>query len=367
MHLALLLLAIVLGGILGFAAHRASICTVRAVAEVMTSRRAAMFVSVGKSWLWVWVVTIPFLWLFPAAAAGVNGWQLTAMAVTGGFLFGLGAALNGACAYSTMARFVDGEGAMFAAIAGFALGAVVFALLVGWQWLPRPSRVPALLESALAWALPLAIGFVLWAAYEAIRLWRTRPPDQRLVELILARRYRLSTAAMLIGLSGALLFLAFGPFGYTATFELIVESTLGTSAPPATIRWVLLVAVLAGMLVSTIQRNSLRIDWRPRSAWLKNFGGGTLMGFGSALAPGGNDALVIYGIPTLSPYALPTYLALGLGVVLGLLFLRAVLGFKAQAEIHDDVVVSDSWTRPLPPGLNRTAEFAPGRELPPHM
>jgi uncharacterized membrane protein YedE/YeeE len=212
-HLALLIFAIVLGGILGFAAHRASVCTVRAVAEVMGSRSASMFASIGKSLLWVWAVTIPFLWLFPAAATGVNGWQLTAMAVFGGFVFGLGAAFNGACAFSTMARLVDGEGAMFVAIAGFALGAVVFSILVDWQWLPRPTSVPVLLESVLAWALLLAIGFVLWAAYEAIRLWRTRPPGHRLVDLILARRYRLSTAAMLMGLSGALLFLAFGRSG----------------------------------------------------------------------------------------------------------------------------------------------------------
>lgn len=348
--MALLVFAIVMGGILGFAAHRASICTVRAVAEVMSSRSAAMFTSFGKSWLWAWAVTIPFLWLYPAAATGVNGWPLTTMAIVGGFVFGLGAAFNGACAYSTMARLVDGEGAMFVAIAGFALGAAGFSVLADWQWLPRPMSVPALLESVLAWALLLATGFVLWAAYEAMRLWRTRPPGQRFVDLLLARRYRLSTAAMLIGLSGALLFLIFGPFGYTATFALIVESALGTSVPPSTIRWVLLVAVLAGMLTSTIQRHSFRVDWRPRRAWLKNFGGGMLMGFGTALAPGGNDALVTYGIPTLSPYALPTYLALVLGTALGLLLLRTISGFEARVEFRNDVLISDSWTRPLPRG-----------------
>jgi uncharacterized protein len=350
---ALLALAIVVGGVLGFAAHRASICTVRAVAEVMGSRSAAMFTSVGKSWLWVWALTIPVLWLFPAAAMGVNGWQLTTMAVIGGFVFGLGAAFNGACAYSTMARLVDGEGAMIVAITGFALGAAAFSMLAGWQWLPRPMSTPLLLESVLAWAPLLAVGFVLWAAYEAIRLWRTRPPDQHLVDLIFARRYRLSTAAMLIGLSGALLFLVFGPFGYTATFELVIESVLGTSVPPSTVRWVLLVAVLAGMLTSTLQRSSFRVDWRPRRAWLMNLGGGMLMGFGTALAPGGNDALVMYGIPALSPYALPTYLALIMGTVSGLLVLRALFGFEARAEFRDDVLVSDTWTRPIPPESNR--------------
>src|SRR5262245_17816393 len=118
-----------MGGILGFAAHRASVCTVRAVAEVVGSRGAAMFASIGKSWLWVWAVTIPVLWLLPAAAMGVAGWPLTVMAIVGGFAFGLGAAFNGACAFSTMARLADGEGAMAVAIAGFALGAAAFSVL----------------------------------------------------------------------------------------------------------------------------------------------------------------------------------------------------------------------------------------------
>jgi len=348
--------AILLGAILGFAAHRASVCTVRAVAEVMGSRRARMFAGVGKSWLWIWAVTLPFLWFMPPAVSGVNGWQLTGFAVAGGFLFGLGAACNGGCAYSTMARFVDGEGRMFVAICGFAFGAYLFTVLVDRQWLPRPQSVPILLGSVLPWALLPAIGFMLWVIYEAVRLWRSRPSGEPLSRLIRARRYRISTGAMLMGVSGALLFLMFGPFGYTATFELLTEYALGASAPPSTVRWILLVAVLAGMLVSTLERKSFRIDWRPHRGWLLNFGGGTLMGLGAALAPGGNDALVMYGIPILSPYALPTYLALGCGVMAGLLLQRVLFGFVARAEFRDDVFVSDSWSRPLPPAPDAPAE-----------
>jgi len=355
--MALIVLAIVLGTILGFSAHRASVCTVRAVAEVMGSRRAYMFASVGKSWLWIWAVALPFLWLFPAAGSG-DGWSLTATAVLGGFLFGLGAAFNGGCAYSTMARLADGEGRMLAAIAGFALGAAAFATLAGRQWLQRPASAPVLLESVLSWALPLSLILVSWAVYQAIRLWRTRPAGARLAELIFARRYRLSTAAMIMGTTGALLFLLFGPFGYTATYELLIERVIGVGMPPSTVRWVLLLALLAGMLASTLQRGSFRIDWRPHRSWLRNVAGGTLMGFGAAMAPGGNDALVMYGVPTLSPYALPTYVALILGVAAGLLMSRMLTGFVARAEFRDDTFISDSWTRPLPPGRDQADAIA---------
>jgi hypothetical protein len=190
---------------------------------------------------------------------------------------------------------------------------------------------------------------VAWAVYEVIRLWRTRDAGTRFADLVLARRYRLSTAALVMGVSGVLLFLSFGPFGYTATFELIVEGALGSTGWPPAFRWVVLVSVLAGMLLSTLQRGTFQLDWRPRQAWLMHFGGGLLMGFGTALAPGGNDALVMYGIPILSPYALPTYLALCLGVAAGLLIMRALLGMPTRAEFRDDMFVGDSWSRPLPP------------------
>jgi uncharacterized membrane protein YedE/YeeE len=348
--MALLLAGIVLGMILGFAAHRASVCTVRAIAEIMSARSAYMLASIGKSVLWVWAVTFPILVLFPAAIMGVNGWQFTALALAGGFAFGLGAALNGGCAYSTMSRLVDGETAMLVAIVGFALGTAGFAFLAGWQWLPRPQPAPILLRDLVPWVGAIAIAVVAWAVYEAIRLWRTREAGTRVADLVLARRYRLSTAALVMGISGSLLFLSFGPFGYTATFELIVEGALGSAGWPPLFRWVVLFSVLAGMLVSTLQRGTFQLDWRPRRAWLLHFGGGLLMGFGTALAPGGNDALVMYGIPILSPYALPTYLALCLGVAAGLLIMRAFLGMETRAEFRDDMFIGDSWSRPMPPG-----------------
>ena len=104
-----LIIACILAGILGFAAHRASICTVRAVAELTHSRTGYMLASIVKSALWVFAITIPVFLLVPQTATGLTGWQLTFTAMFGGLLFGIGAGVNGACAYATMARMVDGE------------------------------------------------------------------------------------------------------------------------------------------------------------------------------------------------------------------------------------------------------------------
>jgi hypothetical protein len=80
--------------LLGFAAHRASICTVRAVTEVISARTGFMLASIEKSALWVVALTIPFIWLMPAAASRMGGWQLTWTALAGRLLFGIGAAIG---------------------------------------------------------------------------------------------------------------------------------------------------------------------------------------------------------------------------------------------------------------------------------
>jgi uncharacterized membrane protein YedE/YeeE len=346
-----LVFAIALAFVLGFAAHRASVCTVRAIAEIMSARSGSILLSIGKSVLWVWALVIPVFAFMPAAAIGLVGWSLTGSAVLGGFLFGVGAAMNGGCAYSTMARFVDGDGKMLATISGFAVGVFCFATLAKWGWLTQPAPAPALIGSLLAgkwarvWAAALACAFVAWSLYEILRLWRRRPADKRFIELILAPRYRLSTAAALVGLPGALLLLIYGPISYTATFEFILQGALATQDWPSVMRTVLLLAVMAGMLFSTLQRGTFRIDWRPRLSWLLNLSAGVFMGLGTTLAPGGNDALLLYGIPILSPYAVPTFTALALGVALGLVAMRWWFGIEARVTCQNDIFINDTWSR----------------------
>jgi uncharacterized protein len=340
--MAALLLAGVLAAILGFAAHRASICTVRAVAEVMSSGTGTILLGIGKSVLWVSAITIPVFLLMPSAGAALGGWPLTGAALLGGLAFGVGAAINGACAFSTLARLADGEGRMLLAGAGLGLGFLCFITLVDWRLIERPTPTPTLIGSLFGWSLAVgAAVLVPWGIYETARLWRTRPPGLALRALVLAPQYRLSSAAMLIGVAGAAIFLVYGSASYTATLQQAVEGWRGTGRFPAAERWLLLLAVLAGMLLSTLQRGSFRLDWRPRPIWLRHLCGGLLMGVGVGLTPGGNDALVLYGIPSLSPHALPAFLAMVAGVALGLWSMRAWFGIEMRVACRYDRYVVD--------------------------
>jgi hypothetical protein len=249
--------------------------------------------------------------------------------------------VNGACAYSTMARMVDGDIGMLLAVVGFALGVGAFVLLLGGNLLARPVAAPGLVPMILPYAGILGAAFLAWAIYEVVRLWRTRPRNLSLKQLILAPQYRLSTAAMLIGLCAGTIFLLFGSPGYTTTFQQVIEGYLGTRDWPQHGRWIVLGAVLFGMLSSTWQRRSFRIDWRPRWSWLRNILGGALMGFGTALLPGGNDALVLYGIPGFSPHAIPAYLALAAGIAVALVTMRAIFGVEMRVACRNDLFIAD--------------------------
>ena len=88
-----LVLSCILAGILGFAAHRASVCTVRGIAELTHSGTGYMLISIVKSAFWVFAVTVPVFFLLPQTGANISGWALTGWAMLGGLLFGIGAGM----------------------------------------------------------------------------------------------------------------------------------------------------------------------------------------------------------------------------------------------------------------------------------
>ena len=110
---------------LGYASHRASLCTVRAVADVMEGRRFDMLSGFARAVLWAMLLTVPagyfFAQRFPLPAADRPLWA----GLLGGLLFGLGAALNRGCAFSNLQRLADGDWRMLASLVGFLAGSVL--------------------------------------------------------------------------------------------------------------------------------------------------------------------------------------------------------------------------------------------------
>src|SRR5215467_7166847 len=112
-----------LTALIGFAAHRASVCTVRAVLEIAHARTAHMLASFVKTALWAALIFGLVVWFTPGPNV-LSVLEPRPLAIAGGFLFGLGAACNGACSYSTLQRVADGDLWGLTTLGGMALGAL---------------------------------------------------------------------------------------------------------------------------------------------------------------------------------------------------------------------------------------------------
>jgi hypothetical protein len=306
----LAVVSLLLAALLGFAIHRGSVCTVRGVAEVLSTGRAYMLLSFGKAALWVLIVTTPVLWMVPAPGPLAHSWALSSYTLAGGFLFGIGAAINRGCAFSTLGRLGNGEFGAMLTLGGFAVGAWSYLSAVTWSRLARPEPLPVAYDPLDPGTAVLVAVLGAWGVWEIVRLWHARPAGASWIELVFARSYRLSAAVALIGVANGVLYALHGPWTYTRTVNETVMAPMGGDLGPLAFRWVLFVAVVAGAVASAWQKSAFRLDWRPSRVWIQDFTGGLLMGIGAGMTPGGNNVLVLHSIPQLSAHALPAYLAM---------------------------------------------------------
>ena len=307
-----------MGAILGFSAHRAGICTVKAVAEVLTTRRAHFLWSFAKTSLWVMVAASLAGAL--SFAPGFRHWPLSAASVIGGVLFGLGAGVNGGCTFSTLSRLMDGNSALLATVLGWPLG-----LALGLQFWAHQAITPvaAPATAGLAAINPLFLVLLVWALWEGYRLLRRMRHGGSAGRVFGAHTYTLSAAAALLGLANAGLVQSTGPWSFTGTILCAMDAgTLANCADPL-LPWLIFAAAVAGMAGSAWQRGSLVLRAPRLRAVLRHGGAGVVMGVGAALIPGGNEGLILFGIPSFSPHALPAYVGILTGILLALLAMRA--------------------------------------------
>lgn len=334
------LLAFALVMALGFAAHRASLCTVKAVAETLTSGTAHMLASFAKAVLWTVAVSGLLFLLMPQPASSILERTPYGIALAGGFVFGVAAVINGGCSLSTLQRLADGELTMLATLAGFCLGVLGWSALDSHYGLTHAGTLPPPWASLGAWTLPLLVLVWLWAARELAGLWRRRNPHASWRERVTARIYPLSGAALVLGLSSGILYSVQGAWSYTNFLRSAAAASWSEGGAPTPFHGVLFLALLGGMAASSRQRGSLALRWEGAAAGLRRFLAGLMMGAGAAVIPGGNDTLILAAIPSLSPWALGIYLALLAGVATALLAMRRMGGMLTRVECASDRCMS---------------------------
>ncbi len=151
----IVLLVLLLAAVLGFTAHSAGICAVKAVSEIITTRRGRMLASFTKTVLWVMTVMMVVLWLAPAHSMPTS-LAPTLGSIVGAFVFGIGAAVNGGCAVSTVTRLGNGELRMLLTVAGVVLTIAV--VDAGWLTLPAMAASQPLHPFIMGgWGLGIAV------------------------------------------------------------------------------------------------------------------------------------------------------------------------------------------------------------------
>jgi len=336
MTVRLYIVSLLLAALMGFAVHRASLCTVRTVAEILSTRRAYMLSTMLKAVLWVMAFSVPILLFLPESAAPNRSYAITFAAIAGGFLFGVGAATNGGCAFSTLGHLANGNLWMLTTLFGFCIGVAGLSIMVpmtehGQALTPLLFKAPKpliLVVLALLW---------LFLCWELFRLWRSRAKGSSWIQLFFSRRYRLSTAAILLGFSGGVLYAIHGAWTYTNALKRQIQSLWLPIEQPVTINLLLFLALFGGMLLSAWQRGSLRLRWHRIQAWPRHFIGGAFMGAGAVLIPGGNDTLILKSLPGISPHAIPASVALFCGIGATLLLMRLFTGKTLKVVCTDDI------------------------------
>jgi hypothetical protein len=301
------LLAGFLAFVIGYGAQRGGLCVVTGVEQIIDRRSARLLLAFLRASVWSLVATVAIFWLVPLAHFSPT-YAVTGVTLAGGFIFGIGAAINWGCAFGTITRLGTGDLSFAFTLAGVAVGIGAVDRVAGVE-LGRQLG-PTLLATPSTIGATVVIASAFFCTREAFtrRTWPVGggwPPEG---------------SAMLIGATGGALYALTGSWSYTLLLHRLPAHG-GAGPADLSIPFLIPSAALVGATAAAVVAKEFRLHLSA-SSLPRRLIGGTLMGVGAALVPGGNGVLVLQGMPALSPHAGPAYLAVVGGVAVAILALR---------------------------------------------
>ncbi|MFQ3594668.1 MAG: YeeE/YedE thiosulfate transporter family protein [Sphingomonadaceae bacterium] len=292
--------ALALVFLMGFATQRGGTCLVAGIGAWMDHGRPdmllAMLVAALAAGTILWVASLAGT--PPPLAASVAPGILT---VAGGIVLGLGAMVNGACVFGSVARFGSGQIVYLLTPAGYLAGEVALA------------RFPPLLEaSGLRPLEPMAGALMAAGLLVAILLWLAAGPGTNVRPPLLHRMATSpSVATCVIGVAFAPLLLIAGPWTWP---ELVRELVAEPGKAALAQRVSLLLTLLLGAAWGGWRGHRGRPAGIAAGQALRCLSGGALLALGARLVPGSNDHLLLLGLPFLLPHALVALAAMAAAV-----------------------------------------------------
>jgi toxin CptA len=272
---------------------------VAAVDQLLGEGSPRRLIALGECSLWTGTLGMAVLALglgfavSPSYPAGLG-------ALAGGLLLGLGAWLNGACVFGSIARIGGRDWHYLLTPPGFFAGSLLHSLLLG----AFPTRL-----NRAAHPIPMIVFVMLIAASIALTVRRIRLDG-------LSNLWDWRHATIAIGFAFVVLTALAGPWTYSEALARAAHA----GALPAWQDAALFAALLGGAIIGGSAANSQIELTIARAAAC--FGGGALMGFGGSLVPGGNDNLILVGLPALQPHAWLAIAAMVVAIAGGLLVSR---------------------------------------------
>ena len=255
---------LLLAWLMGFVADRTNLCTVSAVAEIMTERRALVLWNIVKIVLWIMGISTLIHFLFKVTPLNNDRFTLNWMSIGGGLIFGVGAALNGGCSLQTITRLGRGNLGTIFSILGMPAGAALArVLLIRFpEVIPGREAEPLSFSSNLQLTLVIVLGLLM--LWESARIMRTYRPLQWRQHL-LAPDYQPASSAALLGIANGTLFSLVGTWMFTYT---LIQSLTNAFYPDSVLYrpipiqlWWLLGSSARGVIVSAIQsRHALLLN-----------------------------------------------------------------------------------------------------------
>lgn len=304
MPVATFVMATALVAIAGFATQRGTICAVQAGRDVVDRRSWARFVSFLECAAWSALIFIAVMPTGFSALAQAPAYELGLIPIIGGAVFGLGALVNGACAFGSVARLAGGDLSYLAMPPAFLLGA----FLAVDRWSPEPLLLDRWEVSIVAILIILA-PFALWRSVTAIRSARRHGAVQSLRQPV----WRPSFAVFVIASVNAGALLLLGPWPFTSQLLEVTRDEMGDL-----VRFAVTAAFILGAIAGGVTAKRFRLLYPDLAGLGRRLAGGTLMGIGAALIPGGNDRLVLVDLPLLHVHGILAYGAMAAAIVLGL-------------------------------------------------
>ncbi len=309
MHSLSFTIAAACAALMGYAIQRGGTCMVAAVEEVVRYRTATRALALGEAALWV-TTGLLIAHALGALPHAPKAFGLMLTAVVGGALLGLGALLNGACLFGTIARLGSGQWAYALTPAGFFLGCLTAAPLIAMARPPQIS-MPSVLFTLPVWTLSVLAPLAAWRVYDVSQAAREGRFAQRI--------WSPHLATTVIGLTFVVTMLTVGAWTYT---DLLAESANGAMTRDIWPRLLLFAALLGGAIAGGGTSGRIRLAFPRVSGLARCVTGGWLMGLGGMLIPGGNDSLILVGLPLIQPHAWAAIAAMALVIALGLLVQR---------------------------------------------